>query len=54
MLNNNGLIMEPSGTPKINSDHELHVSFNFALCFCLVKYECNNFKKGIVPQKHEV
>ena len=47
MLSNNGPSMEPYGTPKRISDHELYVQFNFNLCFRLVKYECNSFKEGI-------
>ena len=47
MLNSNGPSMDPCGTPKIISDHKLHVSFNFTLCFHLVKCECNSFKEEI-------
>ena len=47
MLNSTGPSMEPWGTPKIISDHEMYVPFNFTLCFCLVKYHCNSFKEGI-------
>ena len=47
MLNSNGPSMDPCGTPRIISDHELYVPFNFTLCFHLVKYECNSFKEGI-------
>ena len=57
MLNSNGPSMEPCGTPKIISGHELYVPFNFTLYFGLVKYECNSFKerkKGYLPHKHEV
>ena len=37
MLNNNVASMEPYGTPKIISDHELYVPFNFTLSFRLIK-----------------
>ena len=47
MLHSSGPSMEPCGTPKIISDHELYVPFNFTLCFRLVNYECNSFKEGI-------
>ena len=47
MLNNNGPSMDPYETPKRISDHELYVPFNFTLCFCLVKYECNSFTEEI-------
>ena len=54
MSNSNGPSMEPGGNPKIISDHELYVPFNFTLCSRLVKYECNIFKnKGYLPYKHE-
>ena len=47
LINSNGPTMEPCGTPKIISDHELYVPFSFTLCFHLVKYENNSFKEGI-------
>ena len=53
MLNSNGPIMEPCGTPKIISDHELYVPFNFTLCFRLVKKESVVLKKGYLSNKHE-
>ena len=34
MLKNNGISIEPSGTPKIISNQELKVLFTFAFC-CL-------------------
>ena len=53
MLSNNGPSMEPYGTPKRISDHELYVQFNFNLCFRLVKYAIV-LKKGYLPRKNEV
>ena len=47
MLNSNGISIEPCGTPKMISNNEPYVPFNFTLCFRLVKYECNSFKEGI-------
>ena len=47
MLNSKGPSMEPCGTPKISSDHELYVPLNSTLYFRLVKYEYNSFKEGI-------
>ena len=47
MLNNNSPSINPFGTPKRISDHELYVPFNFTLCFRLVQYECNSFREGI-------
>ena len=47
MFNNNGPSIDPCGPLKRISDHKLYVPFNFSLCFCLVKYECNSFREEI-------
>ena len=49
MLNSNSPSMELCKTPKIISNHELYMPFNFTLCFCAVV-----IKKGYLPHKLEV
>ena len=46
MLKNNGISIEPSGTPKIISNQELKVLFTFAFCYLCGKQLWTSFNAG--------